>query len=413
MPYTGISSRWASGTLIFHEKGDFGDGAKLLSFSPSEITIGDASQDTDVVIYLGAADQYVKFDAGAATVTFAKVDTNISADVTVTLEDISVAQSKYIYLDGQDGGEYIVSDTANYLMLNATTAINFALGGTDEVNLAANVLSPAVSDGCALGSGSLMWSDLFLASAGVINFNNGDVTLTHNANYLSLGGGGLDIAGVTGLTTGAVLRMGTSGSPLTDDQNGTGFIVGYFDTGDTAGWPAGLYINTNVTGVGGNFTALQGDATISVAKGTVTGIESFMGFVTAGKVTGAARACQATIDFGNYTITTGGGVYSAACFNVKGEGSSCDPSAAQRMSCLELKTEGTFKTNCNFEKDAAGYAIYFNGFAGASGTGQIITTTALNELAAVNPIGIRVGVGGDADAGTAYYLIAVPAADWN
>jgi hypothetical protein len=34
-----------------------------------------------------------------------------------------------------------------------------------------------------------MWSDLFLADASVINFNNGDVTLTHSANTLTVGGG--------------------------------------------------------------------------------------------------------------------------------------------------------------------------------------------------------------------------------
>jgi hypothetical protein len=46
-------------------------------------------------------------------------------------------------------------------------------------------LVPATSDGGALGSASLMWGDLFLASGGVINFNNGNVTLTHAAGVLT------------------------------------------------------------------------------------------------------------------------------------------------------------------------------------------------------------------------------------
>jgi len=222
----------------------------------------------------------------------------------------------------------------------------------------------------------------------------------------------LDGVAASGVADGSVLRMGTSGSPLVDDQAGAGFVVGYFDCGATSGWPAGLYISTNVTGVGGSFTALEGDAVISAAKAVVTGIESFMQFVTPGKVTGAARACQATIDFGNYEITAGGGVYSAATFNIKGEGSACDPSLAQRVSCLELKTEGTFESGKDFEEMSRGYAIYFNGFTPAGGTGSIISSTALAEVG-LSCIGIRIGVGSDAGGGDAYYLIAIPAAEWN
>lgn len=49
-------------------------------------------------------------------------------------------------------------------------------------------LAPVTSDGSALGSTSLMWSDLFLASGAVVNWNNGDVTLTHSANTLAFAG---------------------------------------------------------------------------------------------------------------------------------------------------------------------------------------------------------------------------------
>lgn len=52
----------------------------------------------------------------------------------------------------------------------------------------AGTLVPATSDGAALGSTSLMISDLFLASGAVINFNNGDVTATHSANALAFAG---------------------------------------------------------------------------------------------------------------------------------------------------------------------------------------------------------------------------------
>ena len=78
--------------------------------------------------------------------------------------------------------------------------INFYANNAKEVELAENSLSPGTSDGTALGTTSLMWSDLFLASGSVINFNNGDVTLTHSSNTLTVAGGTLAAAGITGST---------------------------------------------------------------------------------------------------------------------------------------------------------------------------------------------------------------------
>lgn len=52
-----------------------------------------------------------------------------------------------------------------------------------------NPVNPATNDGAALGTTSLKWSDLFLASGAVVNFNAGDVTITHSADALSFAGG--------------------------------------------------------------------------------------------------------------------------------------------------------------------------------------------------------------------------------
>jgi len=57
--------------------------------------------------------------------------------------------------------------------------IHFYAANAHEITLAANELSPNTSDGIALGTGSKMWSDIFLASGAVMNFNNGNVTITH------------------------------------------------------------------------------------------------------------------------------------------------------------------------------------------------------------------------------------------
>lgn len=52
------------------------------------------------------------------------------------------------------------------------------------------VLTPGSNDLVALGSTTLSWADLFLASGGVINWANGDVTVTHSTNALEVAGGG-------------------------------------------------------------------------------------------------------------------------------------------------------------------------------------------------------------------------------
>tara|TARA_R100000353_G_scaffold49800_2_gene39479 strand:- start:764 stop:3352 length:2589 start_codon:yes stop_codon:yes gene_type:complete len=111
--------------------------------------------------------------------------------------------------------------------------INFYANNVKEVELAENSLSPGSSDGTALGTTSLMWSDLFLADGSVINFNNGDVTLTHSSNTLTIAGGNLaatistasqpnitTLAGVTAMgTVSNTLALTYGDITLFDDNN--------------------------------------------------------------------------------------------------------------------------------------------------------------------------------------------------
>jgi len=54
--------------------------------------------------------------------------------------------------------------------------------------LVQGLLSAGANDGCALGSATVGFSDAFFASGAVLNFNNGDVTVTHAANTLTFAG---------------------------------------------------------------------------------------------------------------------------------------------------------------------------------------------------------------------------------
>lgn len=74
-------------------------------------------------------------------------------------------------------------------VLGSDTDINLTLTpkGAGLVKASAGIV-PTANDGGALGSASLSFADLFLASGGIINWNNGDVLATHSANALAFTG---------------------------------------------------------------------------------------------------------------------------------------------------------------------------------------------------------------------------------
>lgn len=74
-----------------------------------------------------------------------------------------------------------------------------------------NNLLLVTSDGGALGSATKMWSDLFLASGGVINFNNGNYLLTHSAGLLTTNGA-LTVGGTLALAANSLTMTGSIGA---------------------------------------------------------------------------------------------------------------------------------------------------------------------------------------------------------
>lgn len=68
---------------------------------------------------------------------------------------------------------------------SADDTLKLSIGGTAEVVFTATAIYPETSDGLVLGSATNMFSDLFLADGSVINFNNGNVTITHSADTLT------------------------------------------------------------------------------------------------------------------------------------------------------------------------------------------------------------------------------------
>jgi hypothetical protein len=182
----------------------------------------------------------------------------------------------------------------------------------DKTRLEGSVFSPALNDGTALGSASLAWSDLFLASGGVINWNNGDVTLTHSADLLTLAGGDFSI-GTSGVLTAGTLEIGhASDATLSRAEAGVLAVEGrdiltrtYHGSVSTASgstWSFGS-IPSWVREIDIVFyaTSLSGTDHILIQLGDSGGYET-TGYVGNAAIYNAAGTLS-------YTPTTGFGVY--------------------------------------------------------------------------------------------------------
>ena len=106
-----------------------------------------------------------------------------------------MALSKATLIDLNSNELILDLDADTSITADTDDTIHIKIAGSDELTLTTTAIAPSTSDGQALGTSSLMFSDLFLASGSVLNFNNGDVTLTHGSNTLVLDGGSLDING--------------------------------------------------------------------------------------------------------------------------------------------------------------------------------------------------------------------------
>jgi len=106
-----------------------------------------------------------------------------NGDVTLThsgnLLDIDGGNTRVDRLELDSASDYL--DVSTDLQIVAAADVSINAGGGN--------IKPSANDGSALGVSGTAFSDLFLASGAVVNFNAGDVTLTHSANALTVGGG--------------------------------------------------------------------------------------------------------------------------------------------------------------------------------------------------------------------------------
>ena len=86
-------------------------------------------------------------------------------------------------------------DGHNLIDFTTDNQIDFRVADGNRLRLTQTALAPITTDTVSLGTSSLNFSDLFLDSGGVVNFDNGDVTLTHSSDKLKVEGGYFGVGG--------------------------------------------------------------------------------------------------------------------------------------------------------------------------------------------------------------------------
>ena len=121
------------------------------------------------------ANQYIN----AMTALWNSAGTTYSAVKMNVTNAASAADSMLLQLQVGAVDKFSVSKAGALTVAGAITAVGLTTSGAQV---------PTTNDGAALGSSALAWSDLYLASGGVINWNAGDVTITHATDQLLFAG---------------------------------------------------------------------------------------------------------------------------------------------------------------------------------------------------------------------------------
>lgn len=130
-------------------------------------------------------------------------------------------------------------------------------GTTGNLMLSASLL-PATNDGAALGSTTLSFSDLFLASGAVINFNNGNAVVTHSSGILNVTTGDLRVTTAGTHATSVATLDGTqtltNKSIVATQLTGTAYTMAVNNTNATAAYTLINYRNDVIANYDGTFT---------------------------------------------------------------------------------------------------------------------------------------------------------------
>lgn len=155
-------------------------------------------------------------------------------------------------------------DADNQIDFSTDNEILFRVGGITEYKMRTDNFEPVTNGGASLGRSNKKWKDLFLASVSTINFDSGDVTITHSANALTLAGGAMTFS--DGIADSGTISAGTwSGTAIAVNKGGTGqssYTNGQILIGNTTG---NTLAKSTLT-AGTNVTITNGTGAITIAS---------------------------------------------------------------------------------------------------------------------------------------------------
>ena len=173
--------------------------------------------------------------------------------------------------DGAGSGDVVgpASATDNALARYDTTTGKLLQNSTVSLG-DSGPLAPLTTDTVALGSTTLMWSDLFLASGGVVNWNNGDVTITHSSNQLAFAGASTSYsfdAAVVPATNDAA-ALGTSSLGWSDIFLATGAVLNFANSNYTITHSSGALTLSGTLSIGTSNAFTAGTIELGAASDT-------------------------------------------------------------------------------------------------------------------------------------------------
>jgi len=141
-----------------------------------------------------------------------------------------------------NAGVKIGRDSQNLVDFATTdNKIIFRVNNVNDVEIVENALQPTTNNGAALGTTALGWSDVHIATGGVINWVNGQMTITEtSADLLTVAGGSISATAKELSFDPAVAVNNVSGitATFTAGEDVLRGAVCYFKAGDSKMWHA-------------------------------------------------------------------------------------------------------------------------------------------------------------------------------